>query len=129
MLGLERSAVPWQLNQTVVLLIWADGASGTNVALGDGSVVNVNLSDVTNFSGSAKMGDPRPLLPSLTLVTPIGRCAGAGRPAGIGCGFDRPYRSAAQASAEGAPARRVVRLGGASTSCIVVRAFRSLAIH
>ena len=31
-------------------LSWADGASGTNVSFGDGSIINVNLSDVS-FDG------------------------------------------------------------------------------
>ena len=60
-------------------LIWADGASGTNVALGDGSVVNVDLSDVTNFSGSAKMGDPQTVTAKFTLVS----LAAVPEPAGL----------------------------------------------
>jgi hypothetical protein len=39
-------------------LIWSDGASGSNVTLTDGSVMNVDLSDIASFSGSARGGNP-----------------------------------------------------------------------
>jgi hypothetical protein len=50
-------------------LIWSDGASGSNVTLTDGSVMNVDLSDIASFSGSARSGDPETVTAKFTLVS------------------------------------------------------------
>ncbi len=50
-------------------LSWSDGSSGEDLTLGDGSVVNVNLSDLANFAGSARGGTPQTVSATITLVS------------------------------------------------------------
>jgi hypothetical protein len=61
-------------------LTWADGASGSNVTLSDGSVMNVNLSDIASFSGTARVGNPETVSATFTLVSSP---AAAPEPAGV----------------------------------------------
>jgi hypothetical protein len=62
-------------------LSWADGASGSNVTLSDGSVMNVNLSNIASFSGSADLGNPQTVTGTFTLVS--GPAAAAPEPASM----------------------------------------------
>lgn len=48
----------------------ADGSSGANITLSNGSVMNVNLSDVVGFSGPASAGTPQTV--TATLHTSVG---------------------------------------------------------
>ena len=50
-------------------LTWSDGATGSNVTLTDGSVMNVDLSDIANFSGSARGGNPETVTVTFTLIS------------------------------------------------------------
>jgi hypothetical protein len=48
---------------------WADGNNGTNITLGDGSVVNVNLSNPSFAGDSPRGGDPETVQATFRLVS------------------------------------------------------------
>jgi len=50
-------------------LTWSDGPSGSNVTLNDGTVVNVDLSNIASFSGPAGGGTPQTVTVKFTLVS------------------------------------------------------------
>jgi hypothetical protein len=50
-------------------LTWADGVNGSNVTLTDGTVMNVDLSNIASFSGSAGGGNPQTVTAKFTLVS------------------------------------------------------------
>ena len=67
-------------------LTWGDGANGSNVTLTDGTVINVNLSDIASFT-RGESPDGRGDV--YTGQQSGHSCPGAGQYVGIGCGSDR----------------------------------------